>query len=248
MAIEKRGCPEYPIYFHDITITWYSTGRIGTRISARWTSRAPGRFRRQDASPPARAGCQATEDSGSGVAGYDRLGWTGPCVLAAGALFRPHPSPSLPALAGFRPVFLCDVIVLASRQDVYPPTVSRVRVRSPRRISMPEFRQNFVTKEWVIIAVGTGQAAGPDACRTRPARRRSRPSARTARSARATRTGRRQPILRLWRGRPVGACGSSRTSSPRCDPTNRPRAEQHGPFLHAGGFGIAEVVIEIAAP
>ena len=50
------------------------------------------------------------EDSGSGVAGYEPPCVDRTCVLAAGRLFRPHPTPSLPSLGGgprfFLPMFL----------------------------------------------------------------------------------------------------------------------------------------------
>ncbi len=107
---------------------------------------------------------------------------------------------------------------------------------------MSEFRQNFVTKEWVIIAPERAQR--PDQLSTG---RHPRPEPPAFREDCPFCPGHEDqtpsPVLVLdqgghWAVRVV----PNRYAALRSE--EQPRREQDGPFLRAGGFGIAEVVIE----
>jgi UDPglucose--hexose-1-phosphate uridylyltransferase len=107
---------------------------------------------------------------------------------------------------------------------------------------MPEFRQNFVTKEWVIIA--SERAKRPDQMSTGLEPRPQPPAFREDCPFCPGHEDRTPPPVMVseqggqWAVRVV----PNKFAALRSD--ERPCREQNGPFLRAGGFGIAEVVIE----
>jgi hypothetical protein len=96
---------------------------------ARTGATSPGRL----PTPSAWACCQTRRIRGRVWQAMSRLVWTGPCVLAAGRLLRPHPTPSLPRLGGFPRRFafrsVCSSVCSRRVRDV----ASRLSCRSSGR-------------------------------------------------------------------------------------------------------------------
>jgi UDPglucose--hexose-1-phosphate uridylyltransferase len=107
---------------------------------------------------------------------------------------------------------------------------------------MPEFRQNFVTKEWVIIA--SERAKRPDQM---SAGRQPRPRPPAFREDCPFCPGHEAQTPEAVLVSDQGGHWAVRVVPNKfaaLQPDAQPTREEDGPFLRAGGFGIAEVVIE----
>jgi UDPglucose--hexose-1-phosphate uridylyltransferase len=107
---------------------------------------------------------------------------------------------------------------------------------------MPEFRQNFVTKEWVIIAPERGKR--PDQMRHETTERPPVPSFREDCPFCPGHEDRTPEPTYVWESGGQWKVRVVPNKFAALRPDHPPERESLGCFLRAGGFGLAEVVIE----
>jgi UDPglucose--hexose-1-phosphate uridylyltransferase len=107
---------------------------------------------------------------------------------------------------------------------------------------MPEFRQNFVTKEWVIVAPERGKR--PDQMRRDDRTRPALPDYREDCPFCPGHEDRTPEPTYVWEAGGHWQVRVVPNKFAALAATHSPHREAVGPFLRAGGYGLAEVVIE----